>query len=589
MSTIQVDRITPFSSSSVTIEGLSAPNLATTGSNTFVGNQIINGNLTASLQQGYAWVGGAGNVTNAVATSSFGGGGTVVGGATTGSNTFVGAQTITEGGVSILGESPSLQLKGNAAGSGSQYPSVTMTVAPNTYPGNIFGGISIVREEDIEAGATFIGMAANAYTPQYGPATVPMFIANGNNPDGNDTAIIFAPNGTAEHYKKSDFKYGVDVTGSLLVNGDVGINTIYTANFGYPSQAGGGSTVYISYSDMFNGSPSGNALIYWIETNFVGVTVNGPGVTNATVTGYNYSSNVEYYLSSGTVTSGETYTFTGPTYQAISITGSIEISNNVTVKALNGNTIAVTTDGFTTLNSNNQSANVNPGMFQLIDNNGGNRVLSFAATSSLMFNGGGTWQGGPQIAIVDDNGSDASIIGFQSSDNYTDGRLTILTPLVAEEGLITTGSTIITGSLTLNGSDLSSAWTSYTPTWAGASSNPAIGNGSITGAYKIVGKTCFVRGRILMGSSTTYGSGAWHIGLPTPAVNAYSIQLPVSLLNNSTAWYSGLMNGGRAGNTSYSEIQVQIIGGTAEGISSTFPFTWGDVDEFSWNGSYEIA
>ena len=52
--------------------------------------------LTASLQQGYVWVGNASGRTTTVATSSFGGGGTINTGsfATTGSNTFVGDQTI---------------------------------------------------------------------------------------------------------------------------------------------------------------------------------------------------------------------------------------------------------------------------------------------------------------------------------------------------------------------------------------------------------------------------------------------------------------------------------------------------------------
>lgn len=104
MSTIQVDRIIPFQSSSVTIDGdIIQANAATTGSNTFVGNQIINGDLTASLQEGYAWVGGASNVTNAVPTSSFGGGETIVGYATTGSNIFVDKQTISANGIEITG------------------------------------------------------------------------------------------------------------------------------------------------------------------------------------------------------------------------------------------------------------------------------------------------------------------------------------------------------------------------------------------------------------------------------------------------------------------------------------------------------
>jgi hypothetical protein len=83
---------------------------ATTGSNTFEGEQTINGTFTASLEEGYAWVGDSTGTTVAVATSSFGGGGSTdisalnsftasqevlnTTFATTGSNTFDGDQTI---------------------------------------------------------------------------------------------------------------------------------------------------------------------------------------------------------------------------------------------------------------------------------------------------------------------------------------------------------------------------------------------------------------------------------------------------------------------------------------------------------------
>lgn len=75
MSTLQVDRIIPYLSASVQIEGAIQANGATTGSNTFTGDQNILGTLTASLQEGYAWVGGTGDVSILTATSSFGGGG----------------------------------------------------------------------------------------------------------------------------------------------------------------------------------------------------------------------------------------------------------------------------------------------------------------------------------------------------------------------------------------------------------------------------------------------------------------------------------------------------------------------------------
>jgi len=66
-----VTNLNAFTSSQQGLNGT----FATTGSNTFVGNQIINGNLTASLQQGYVWVGNASGVTTTVSTGSFGGGG----------------------------------------------------------------------------------------------------------------------------------------------------------------------------------------------------------------------------------------------------------------------------------------------------------------------------------------------------------------------------------------------------------------------------------------------------------------------------------------------------------------------------------
>jgi len=47
---------------------------ATTGSNVFVGNQTISGSITASLEEGYVLVGNSSGVTQAIPTASFGSG-----------------------------------------------------------------------------------------------------------------------------------------------------------------------------------------------------------------------------------------------------------------------------------------------------------------------------------------------------------------------------------------------------------------------------------------------------------------------------------------------------------------------------------
>jgi len=197
------------------------------------------------------------------------------------------------------------------------------------------------------------------------------------------------------------------------------------------------------------------------------------------------------------------------------------------------------------------------------------------------------------------------------SANATDIQLTATTPSIGPTvpSIILTANRIdtflsntgsfsgsfngaFTGSLTgsVNGATIdNTAWTSYTPSWTAASSNPVIGNGTITGQYKLIGKTCFVRGNIAMGSTTTFGSGEWYVSMPFTASNADAILLNADILDNGTAWYNGLIAGARAGFNFKSAIQYQNTGGTTDSLSPTTPFTWTNSDRFLWNGSYEIA
>jgi hypothetical protein len=154
---------------------------------------------------------------------------------------------------------------------------------------------------------------------------------------------------------------------------------------------------------------------------------------------------------------------------------------------------------------------------------------------------------------------------------------------------IITGSLTVTGSLNLNDSDISTAWTAYTPVWTAQVTDPVINNGTITGAYKQIGKTVFVRVKINMGRFTTYGDGTWLISLPVTASNVDGIQFPCSLLDNGNAWYTGIVNGTYAGDTTKTAI-ISTSGGTAfsgAGVDFQTPFAWGDADSLQFNGSYE--
>jgi hypothetical protein len=59
------------------------------------------------------------------------------------------------------------------------------------------------------------------------------------------------------------------------------------------------------------------------------------------------------------------------------------------------------------------------------------------------------------------------------------------------------------------------AWTSYTPTWSATTTNPVIGNGSISGRYLAVGKFVQVKILVAPGSTTTFGSGTYLLSPPT--------------------------------------------------------------------------
>jgi hypothetical protein len=64
------------------------------------------------------------------------------------------------------------------------------------------------------------------------------------------------------------------------------------------------------------------------------------------------------------------------------------------------------------------------------------------------------------------------------------------------------------------------AWSSYTPTWTASTTNPVLGNGTIVGRYIKVGRMVFGHINLIMGSTTTYGSGSYNWTLPATAANA---------------------------------------------------------------------
>ncbi len=64
---------------------------------------------------------------------------------------------------------------------------------------------------------------------------------------------------------------------------------------------------------------------------------------------------------------------------------------------------------------------------------------------------------------------------------------------------------------------LTAAWTPYVPTWTASAGSPSIGNGTLAGAYRRVGKTLDFQVDLLYGSSSSAGTGGayWLLSLPS--------------------------------------------------------------------------
>jgi hypothetical protein len=134
-------------------------------------------------------------------------------------------------------------------------------------------------------------------------------------------------------------------------------------------------------------------------------------------------------------------------------------------------------------------------------------------------------------------------------------------------------------------------WFNYSATWTAATTNPAFGNATRASRFSLNGRMCITEIMFTFGSTTTYGSGNWRIGLPI---------LPTAVSNLQAF---GNMHGRDAGVNNYERFaminyvdNVQYIQyfnqldqpNNSSVINSTTPFTWGSGDSISISISYLI-
>ena len=136
---------------------------------------------------------------------------------------------------------------------------------------------------------------------------------------------------------------------------------------------------------------------------------------------------------------------------------------------------------------------------------------------------------------------------------------------------------------------IGAAWTSFTPAWTGTGSNPAIGNGTRTGAYRQLGKTLDLSIDITMGSTTTYGTGDWLLELPnslSAVASRWQTLSAVAFDNSAGTYYVGMaITNTSAATTLY----VVRDGASPSAFTSAVPFTWAQNDRLAITGVLEVA
>lgn len=134
-------------------------------------------------------------------------------------------------------------------------------------------------------------------------------------------------------------------------------------------------------------------------------------------------------------------------------------------------------------------------------------------------------------------------------------------------------------------------WTTYAPTWASSGgTQPAVGNGSLTGAYMRAGKLLSFRITLSMGTTTTYGTGTYQFTMPAaPLAHRWAIE---GFARDDSA--SGALFPVRAFWDSTNNVAILRTWPTTAGaalvpVTATVPFAFANLDSISLSGTLELA
>jgi len=123
----------------------------------------------------------------------------------------------------------------------------------------------------------------------------------------------------------------------------------------------------------------------------------------------------------------------------------------------------------------------------------------------------------------------------------------------------------------------------FTPSWKATTTNPTIGNGTLSGFYTRTGSRIHLSISMLAGSTTSFGTGTWYFSLPAPAKSRFGGT--ISAEDSGSAYYYGSVHGGGDFFGDNFRIVNQANGNQ---WNPTTPYTWASGDKFFVDVEYTV-
>lgn len=130
---------------------------------------------------------------------------------------------------------------------------------------------------------------------------------------------------------------------------------------------------------------------------------------------------------------------------------------------------------------------------------------------------------------------------------------------------------------------LTDAWTSYVPAVTGVT----MGNGTVTGRHKTIGKTVHVNVRLTMGTTSSV-TGTLGVALPSvPKLNTFQSGTALFKDDSANAYHIGIAVGNY---TASPPAEANLLTATTPSVlaSATAPFTWATNDFLEFSLTYEV-